>query len=101
MADTFGDLIDKLTIANIRLWHLEDSRRDHCNNVKLLDQEQLNELLIKVNQTNRERNNLIDQINASRRVLIDKTKDKNTNFVLSVDDLLGNGKNKFYKGEDT
>jgi hypothetical protein len=35
------------------------------------------------------------------RVLIDKTKDKNTNFILSVNDLLGTGKNKFYKGEDT
>ena len=28
MAETLGSLIDKLTIANIRLWHLEDVRRD-------------------------------------------------------------------------
>jgi hypothetical protein len=27
MADTVGDMIDKLTIANIRLWHIEDERR--------------------------------------------------------------------------
>ena len=28
MAETLGSLVDKLTIANIRLWHLEDARRD-------------------------------------------------------------------------
>ncbi|HUT52108.1 MAG TPA: DUF4254 domain-containing protein [bacterium] len=28
MAETLGSLIDKLTVANIRLWHLEDVRRD-------------------------------------------------------------------------
>lgn len=26
MAETLGSLIDKLTIANIRLWHLEDAK---------------------------------------------------------------------------
>ena len=31
MADTIGDLIDKLTISNIRLWNLEDSRRNYCS----------------------------------------------------------------------
>ena len=30
MADTIGDLIDKLTISNIRLWMLEDERRSYC-----------------------------------------------------------------------
>lgn len=100
MADTIGDLIDKLTIANIRLWHLEDSRRDFCNKVINLSDQELNELLIKVNKTNRERNNLIDQINASLRVLIDLAREKNTTFILQADDLLGTGKNKFYSGED-
>ena len=28
--DTIGDMIDKLTIANVRLWMLEDSRREFC-----------------------------------------------------------------------
>ena len=31
MSDTIGDMIDKLTIANIRLWMLEDARREYCN----------------------------------------------------------------------
>ena len=31
MADTIGDLIDKLTISNVRLWMLEDERRVFCN----------------------------------------------------------------------
>lgn len=26
--ETLGSLVDKLTIANVRLWHLEDRRRD-------------------------------------------------------------------------
>ena len=28
MAETLGTLIDKLCIANVKLWHLEDVRRD-------------------------------------------------------------------------
>lgn len=28
MAETLGSLVDKLSIANIRIWHLEERRRD-------------------------------------------------------------------------
>ena len=100
MADTIGDLMDKLTIANIRLWNLEDQRRDWHNGVSEIPEEQMKEFLSKVSATNRERNNLIDQINAGLRVVIDKAVDKDTTFELSADDLLGTGKNKFYSGED-
>jgi hypothetical protein len=100
MADTIGDLIDKLTISNIRLWYLEDSRRDYCNDVVKLSEEELKILLNKINQTNRERNNLIDQINASIRILIDKAASKDSKFTVTAEELLGTGKNKFYSGED-
>ena len=43
---------------------------------------------------NKERNCLIDQINAAMAVLID-----GGSFNLTSKDLLGIGKNKFYKGE--
>ena len=101
MADTLGDLIDKLTIANIRLWHLEDGRRDYCNRAEESSEEELRNLLNKVSQTNRERNSLIDQINASIRVLMDQAASRDSRFALTAEELLGTGKNKFYKGEDT
>ena len=96
MADTIGDLIDKLTISNIRLWHIEDARREYClNDAK--DEEKSREYLNMVANVNRERNSLIDQINAALKVLLDKIVGKDTSLSLSIEDLLGFGKNKFYK----
>jgi hypothetical protein len=100
MADTIGDLVDKLTISNIRLWMLEDERRLYCNTDTSKSEEELKVLLNKVSGTNRERNILIDQINASFRVLIDKSINKDSTIQLTADELLGTGKNKFYKTED-
>ena len=57
MAETLGSLIDKLTIANIRLWHLEDTRRDR----NLPDRERL-AAADKISIVNGERNDLIDEI---------------------------------------
>lgn len=54
---TIGNTIDKLTIANIRLWHLEDRRRDH----RLSDEERL-AAADTVAEVNVQRNNLIDEI---------------------------------------
>ena len=100
MADTIGDMIDKLTIANIRLWMLEDARREYCTTDKSIPEKELKIILNKISQSNKERNSLIDQINASLRILIDKIKNKDSTFILSIDSLLGSGKNKFYLGED-
>lgn len=100
MADTFGDLIDKLTISNIRLWNLEDQRREYCNSFDHKDDIDLKKFLNKISDTNRERNSLIDQINSSMNVLIDKSSNNNSSFVLTCEELLGTGKNKFYKKED-
>ena len=57
MAETLGSLIDKLTIKNIRLWHLEDIRRD----MTLPDSERL-AAADKVSVVNQQRNDLIDEI---------------------------------------
>jgi hypothetical protein len=57
MAETLGSLIDKLTIANVRLWHLEDIRRDRS----LPDKERL-AAADKIAVVNSERNSLIDEI---------------------------------------
>ncbi len=58
MAETLGSIIDKLTIANIRLWHLEDMRRD----LSLPDKKRL-EAADKISIVNSERNDLMDEIN--------------------------------------
>jgi len=96
MADTIGDLIDKLTISNIKLWHIEDERREYCANVDK-DEEKARNYLNMVANVNKERNSLIDQINAALKVLIDKAAKQDSSFKLLADDLLGVGKNKFYK----
>jgi hypothetical protein len=57
MAETLGSLVDKLTIANIRLWHLEDLRRD----LSLPDARRL-QAADKIAVVNGERNDLMDEI---------------------------------------
>jgi hypothetical protein len=57
--ETLGSLVDKLTIANIRLWHLEDDRRDAGKS----DSERL-AAADKVSVVNAQRNALIDEIDA-------------------------------------
>ena len=57
MAETLGSLVDKLTIANIRLWHLEDTRRD----LSLPGRERL-AAADKIAIVNQERNDLMDEI---------------------------------------
>ena len=106
MADTIGDMIDKLIIANVKLWHIEDERREFCTRLDLYDTdnsirdaEKAKEYLNLIALINKERNSLIDQINASLRVLIDKVANKDSSFSLTAEDLLGTGKNKFYKEE--
>lgn len=79
---------------------LEDERRLYCNTDESKSEEELKVFLNKVSATNRERNTLIDQINASFRVLIDKSINKDSTIELTADELLGTGKNKFYKTED-
>ena len=100
MADTIGDLVDKLTIANCRLWHIEDARREFSSQEDDKSLEKAEELLNQVSKVNKERNSLIDQINASLGVLVDAAADKSSSLQLTFDELLGTGKNKFYKTEN-
>ncbi len=57
MAETLGSLIDKLSVANIRLWHLEDQRRDkeRSDSMRLAAADS-------VSVVNKQRNDLIDEI---------------------------------------
>ena len=113
MADTIGDFIDKLSIANVRLWHLEDYRRelaarmDNDDEVASMTNDEVyaqsikaKELMQSIAKVNRERNDLIDQINAGLQVLLDKAQGKDTSIKITATDLLGTAKNKFYKTED-
>ena len=67
---------------------------------KIITQKEFIELTKKITNTNRARNDLIDQINASIRVLVDKKFGVDSKIQITADDLLGTGKNKFYKVED-
>ncbi len=98
--DTIGDMIDKLTIANVRLWMLEDSRREFCKTQASKTESEIKDFLDKISNTNRERNDLIDQINGSLGVLIDEAANKKSSIRITSEQLLGTGKNKFYKMED-
>jgi hypothetical protein len=100
MADTIGDIVDKLTIANIRLWNLEDARRDYTAGETTKTETEVKDLLSKISATNKERNSLIDQINAGLHVLLDKAVSRSSSFNITSEELLGTGKNKFYKQED-
>jgi hypothetical protein len=99
VADTIGDLIDKLTISNIRLWHVEDARREYCGGDNK-DEEKARGYLDMVSKVNKERNGLIDQINAALKVLIDSSTTTDSYFRITAEELLGVGKNKFYKEEN-
>lgn len=55
--DTLGSLIDKLTIANIRIWMAEDKEREPGASDKTIA-----EAAKIVNITNRHRNDLIQEI---------------------------------------
>lgn len=55
--DTFGNLIDKLTIVNLKIWHLEDLKRDSDATDK-----QIADATRKTNTLNVQRNDLIQEI---------------------------------------
>ena len=82
MAETLGSLVDKLSIENIRLWHLEDQRRDRS----LSDAERLT-VCDMVSAVNAQRNALIDEIDALAEEAV-----QNGHFPMAP-------KNKLYRGE--
>ena len=57
MPETLGSLIDKLTIANLRLWHLEEVKHDdEASDSEVAD------VARKIGVVNKQRNALIDEI---------------------------------------
>jgi len=67
--ETLGSLTDKLTIANVRLWHLEDMRRDK----NLPDAERL-KAADAIAVENKKRNALIDEIDELANAALSKGK---------------------------
>ena len=55
--ETLGSLTDKLTVANIRLWHLEDIKHDGEADDKVVA-----DAARKIAVVNKQRNSLIDEI---------------------------------------
>ena len=66
--DTLGSLIDKLTIVNLKIWMFEDVKRDSKNDHIVADATR------KTNILNRQRNNLIQEIDELVIGLIDGSK---------------------------
>lgn len=54
--DTFGNLIDKLTIVNLKIWKYEDIKRDSNNDKEIADATR------KTNILNQQRTDLIQEI---------------------------------------
>lgn len=54
--DTFGNLIDKLTIVNLKIWKYEDIKRDSELDIEISDATK------KTNILNQQRNDLIQEI---------------------------------------
>jgi hypothetical protein len=54
--DTFGNLIDKLTIVNLKIWNLEDTKRDSDDDRVIADATR------KTNILNCQRTDLIQEI---------------------------------------
>ncbi len=55
--DTFGNLIDKLTIVNLRIWNLEDLKRDPLKSDK-----EIADATRSTNILNTQRNDLIQEL---------------------------------------
>lgn len=59
MTDTIANLIDKLTIANMKIWKMEDEKRDED---VLNNHQKLRKNVVTTNYLNTERNNLMAEI---------------------------------------
>ncbi len=59
--DTIANLVDKLITVNMKLWHLEDGKR---NEEVLVDPDKLAQNVRATNYMNTERNNLMTEIDS-------------------------------------
>jgi len=72
MADTIGNLIDKLSIVNIRIWMLEDIKRSSKDDSEIADATR------KTNILNQQRTDLIQETDEMILGLLDGTKSMKT-----------------------
>ena len=80
--DTVGNLIDKLTIVNIRIWMAEDIKRD-----KEATDKQIADATRLTNVCNQQRNDLIQEIDEKINEIVTTGKPQK---------LYGQGKTKMY-----
>ena len=66
--DTFGNLVDKLTVTNLKIWMLEDVKRG-----KDASDKQIADATKKTNVLNQQRNDLIQELD---EMIIDANKGK-------------------------
>jgi len=66
--ETIGSLIDKLTIVNLRMWMLEDVKRESTDDHVVADATR------KTNVLNQQRNDLIQEIDSLILGIMDGTK---------------------------
>lgn len=81
MATTIGNLIDQLSIVNLRIWMLEDVKRDSTEDKEIADATR------KTNILNQQRTDLIQEIDEFILGLLDGTKHMK---------LYGQGSTKLY-----
>ena len=62
--ETIGNLIDKLTVTNLKIWHLEDLKRDSNDDTLVANATR------KTNTLNQMRNDLIQEIDETLNELI-------------------------------
>lgn len=63
--DTIGNLIDKLTVVNIRIWMAEDAKRD-----KSASDKQIADATKLTNIANQQRNDLIQEIDEKLNYMV-------------------------------
>lgn len=64
--ETFGNLVDKLTVVNLKIWHLEDLKREANRSDK-----EIADATRKTNVLNKQRNDLIQELD---EMLIESSK---------------------------
>jgi len=71
MAETIGNLIDKLTIVNIRIWNAEDMKRDAMEETDpATKSSQILKATEITNLANKQRNDLIQEIDEKINELV-------------------------------